>query len=82
MPSKKPISEPAYLRPAAASKYSGLSERTLHLCCQQGVIKSHCVVMPGRQRSRIRLIDVADLRRFIERGSAVPEKIAIAEERP
>ncbi len=72
--------KPRYLRPSAACLYASISRRTMAAAIAKGLVDSHLVTVEGT-RGRIRLIDVADLERFVE-GRPRPERRETREELP
>lgn len=64
--------EPRYLRRKGASRYASIPLRTLDYLIARQRIASHVVPITNAARATLRLIDVADLRRFIE-GRPRPE---------
>jgi hypothetical protein len=54
-------------RPQAISRRFGISERTLHEWIDGQAVESYAVTSPGKKRSKLRLVNIESVRRFIAR---------------
>jgi len=66
--------EPRYLRRKGASRYASIPLRTLDDIISRGLVTTHAVRADGNGRVTLRLVDVADLRRFIEGRPRIAEQ--------